>query len=219
MESKIYTYENEEVEVSWDKFRCIHAKECVHGLPEVFDITKKPWINPSEANSIADLKRVIEACPTGALHYTVKNSSEAETPTEKNTLTIIKDGPLYAQGKIHIVDSENDTLFEDTRVAFCRCGMSSNKPFCDNSHIEAGFEADCSYNPERLELEPSTGSGGGVLTIKLKPNGSILVDGDYILNGEEQTTATKKRMSFCRCGASSNKPFCDGTHKSIDFIT
>ena len=46
MDSKKFTYENDDIKVSWDLKRCIHAKECVHGLPEVFDITKKPWINP-----------------------------------------------------------------------------------------------------------------------------------------------------------------------------
>lgn len=216
MESKIYTYENDEVEVTWDQKRCIHAKECVHGLPDVFDISKKPWINPSEAESLEKLKKVIEACPTGALHYNFKTKDVPESPDIANTMSIAKDGPLYVRGDIHMVDMDDTTVMKDTRVAFCRCGASSNKPFCDNSHIEAKFESGTGYNPERLELEPSS-KKGGVLTAKLVPNGPVVVEGDYTLQGGEQTTDTKKKMSFCRCGASSNKPFCDGSHRDIDF--
>ncbi|GAB5407664.1 MAG: CDGSH iron-sulfur domain-containing protein [Balneolaceae bacterium] len=216
MESKVYSYKNDEVEVTWDKNRCIHAKECVHGSPEVFDISKKPWINPSEAKSFEDLRRVIEACPTGALHYNFTDMGISESPDNVNTLSIETDGPLYARGDIHIVDMEDAVLMKDYRVAFCRCGASSNKPFCDNSHIKAGFKAGEEYNPERLELEPSTETGG-MLKAKLVPNGPVVVEGNYTLKGNEQSTDSQKKMSFCRCGASSNKPFCDGSHRDIDF--
>lgn len=216
MESTIYSYKNEHVEVTWDQKKCIHAKECVHGLPEVFDISKNPWIDPNEAKSLEDLKKVIKACPTGALHYHLQETGNSESPDNENTISIEKDGPLYARGDIHIIDMDDNTLMKDTRIAFCRCGASSNKPFCDNSHIEANFEAGTSYNPERLELEPSR-KNGGELTTKLVPNGPFVVEGNYELHGESKITKTEKKMSFCRCGASSNKPFCDGSHRDIDF--
>lgn len=216
MEPKIYSYKTHEVEVTWNKKRCIHAKECVHGLPEVFDISKKPWINPSDANSFEELRTVIEACPTGALHYNFTDKSISESPDNMNTLSIENDGPLYARGDIHIVDMEDEIIMKESRVAFCRCGASSNKPFCDNSHIEADFKAHTKYNPERLELEPSI-EAGGELKVKLVPNGPVVVEGNYTLKGNEQSTTSQKKMSFCRCGASANKPFCDGSHRDIDF--
>ncbi len=216
MNSKIYSYATNEVEVTWDKHRCIHAKECVHGLPEVFDISKNPWIDPVKSGSIDALKKVIGACPSGALQYHLKNSSDSEVPDEVNSLTITKDGPIFLRGDIHIVDKEDQLLMKETRAAFCRCGASSNKPFCDNSHLGIEFKGGKNYNPERLETEPSTGKGGE-LTVKLVPNGAFVVEGDYVVEGENQTTETEKRMSFCRCGASSNKPFCDGSHRSIGF--
>ncbi|MEQ9308190.1 MAG: CDGSH iron-sulfur domain-containing protein [Balneolaceae bacterium] len=216
MDSKIYSYKNKDVEVTWDKKRCIHAKECVHGLPNVFDISKNPWIDPDNTTNLKDLKKVIEACPTGALHYNFTNNENSESPDNTNTLLIATDGPLYARGDIHIVDMEDHLIMQDTRVAFCRCGASSNKPFCDNSHIEENFKAGTAFNPERLELEPSSETGGK-LTAKLVPNGPVVVEGNYTLNGGDKKTKTKKKMSFCRCGASSNKPFCDGSHRDIDF--
>ena len=52
-------------------------------------------------------------------------------------------GPLRVSGEIEIVDVEgnNYALPEGQFVTFCRCGDSSNKPFCDGSHRE-GFEAE-----------------------------------------------------------------------------
>lgn len=216
MDSKVFTYENENVEVTWDKHRCIHAKECVHGLPEVFDISKKPWINPDGQTDIGKLKEVIGKCPTGALHYKLTNG-EIESIPSKNTITIVENGPVYVEGNILIQDTDGTEVLKDIRVALCRCGASSNKPLCDNAHLEKDFTADNSYNPERLELEPIEHISGP-LTITMIPNGPFVVNGGYEVRGKDiNSTKTEKKMSFCRCGASANKPFCDGTHKSIEF--
>ncbi len=216
MESKKFTYENDEIKVSWDLKRCIHAKECVLGLPEVFDITKKPWINPDGTQDIEQLKAVIEKCPTGALHYELLKEDVVEEIPSVNKLVISEDGPIYLSGNIVLTNSDDEEIMRDTRMALCRCGASSNKPFCDNSHIEADFKANSLYNPERLELEP-TEELGGELTVKLVANGAFLVNGNYEVVGSENSTETSKKMSYCRCGASSNKPFCDGSHRKIDF--
>lgn len=37
-------YEGEHIEVTYDTARCLHAAECVRGLPAVFDTAKRPWI-------------------------------------------------------------------------------------------------------------------------------------------------------------------------------
>lgn len=216
MDSKIFTYGNDEVEVTWDKYRCIHAKECVHGLPEVFDISKKPWINPHGQTDVEKLKQVIGKCPTGALQYKLANGDIEPIPAT-NTITIIEDGPVYLEGNILIQDTDGNEILKDVRVALCRCGASSNKPLCDNSHIGIDFKTNNSYNPERLELEP-TKNTTGPLTVTLIPNGPFVVNGSYEVHGKDNaTTKTEKKMSFCRCGASNNKPFCDGTHRPIGF--
>ena len=43
--------------VTYDAKRCIHAAECVHGLPAVFDSNAKPWINPDGADADASGRR------------------------------------------------------------------------------------------------------------------------------------------------------------------
>jgi CDGSH-type Zn-finger protein len=57
-------------------------------------------------------------------------------------------------------------------------------------------------------------------TITVRQNGSLKVDGDDVRvvdwNGNEYQIA-KRPFALCRCGASTNKPFCDGTHSQIGF--
>ncbi|GGH80654.1 CDGSH-type Zn-finger protein [Pullulanibacillus pueri] len=55
-------------------------------------------------------------------------------------------------------------------------------------------------------------------TIKVNDNGPYVVTGSFtVVDAEGNTFETKKAVSLCRCGRSSNKPFCDGTHKQIEF--
>jgi CDGSH-type Zn-finger protein len=54
--------------------------------------------------------------------------------------------------------------------------------------------------------------------VKVNDNGSIRITGDAeLVDAEGNIYTTKQTFSLCRCGASNNKPFCDGTHRSIKF--
>ena len=54
--------------------------------------------------------------------------------------------------------------------------------------------------------------------LKIRDNGSILVTGDVeLVDAEGNPFITKEKFSLCRCGASENKPFCDGSHRKIGF--
>jgi uncharacterized Fe-S cluster protein YjdI len=52
--------------VRWDRKKCTHSGMCVNGLPAVFDLKKKPWVNPDGAN-VEAVKAAVAACPSGAL--------------------------------------------------------------------------------------------------------------------------------------------------------
>ena len=57
--------------------------------------------------------------------------------------------------------------------------------------------------------------------VTIRPNGPYLVEGDVELvdvNGAQVDTAGQARIALCRCGASTKKPFCDGTHSKIGFL-
>lgn len=59
------------------------------------------------------------------------------------------------------------------------------------------------------------------VTIRCRENGPLLVEGTITLTDHEgnafTTAADKPAVALCRCGASANRPFCDGSHRSIDF--
>lgn len=61
------------------------------------------------------------------------------------------------------------------------------------------------------------------INILVKPNGPYVVSGDLSeieikdINGNKYDLTGKQAAALCRCGASTNKPFCDGTHSKIGF--
>lgn len=61
---------------------------------------------------------------------------------------------------------------------------------------------------------------GGEVVIRARENGPLVVEGVFRLmdaDGNEYDVAGKPRVSLCRCGASTRKPFCDGTHSKLGF--
>lgn len=53
----------------------------------------------------------------------------------------LPNGPLLVIGNLEIVSGTGRTLDKVTKTALCRCGHSKNKPYCDGSHVAAGFQA------------------------------------------------------------------------------
>ena len=62
----------------------------------------------------------------------------------------------------------------------------------------------------------NTGSGG--MKIDILKDGPLILEGDIILCAPDGNETTKTgKTALCRCGASANKPFCDGAHRKIEF--
>ena len=215
MADKIHRYEGKERVVTYDLKRCIHAAECVHGLPQVFDPKARPWISPDAADLDA-LQDTVSRCPTGALHLERADGAAGEKPSEENTVMVAADGPLYVRGEIQILDAGGNVTLNDTRVALCRCGASSNKPYCDGSHAGADFEdAGDLGNVERTD---AAARSNGAIRIAPSRNGPLLFKGVCTLQdafGDDVCSADG--TALCRCGHSVNKPFCDGSHKRVGF--
>lgn len=216
MKLDIYSYNTDDITVEYDQERCIHAAECVKNLPSVFDPDKRPWIQPEHATP-DQIKKVVHSCPTGALKY--RDTDPQEQPESRNAIIISPDGPLYLRGDIEVQNAEGETILKDTRLALCRCGESQNKPLCDNSHRDTSFEAPASFDVNKLE-PTDTGKeyDGHKLVVKLMKNGPALIEGAYqVYSIAAQPAVSSKNIALCRCGSSSAKPFCDGTHKEIGF--
>jgi CDGSH-type Zn-finger protein/uncharacterized Fe-S cluster protein YjdI len=217
MATKIHHYESAQVEVTYDAQRCIHAAECVKRLGEVFDPQKRPWVQPEHATADA-IATTIHACPSGALHYTRKDGGAEEPVPTENTITLVENGPLYVRGDVTLIGADDSLLTKDTRVALCRCGQSQHKPYCDNSHKALPFQASAEViDTLRMEVQEI---GSGPLEIKANPSGPLRFTGKTaIINGEGEAVFQAERQFLCRCGYSSKKPFCDGTHKQVGFTT
>ena len=53
--------------------------------------------------------------------------------------------------------------------------------------------------------------------ITIRENGPYLVEGDFQLVDAQGNEVPIRKKSLCRCGGSTTKPFCDGTHSKIGF--
>ncbi len=59
------------------------------------------------------------------------------------TVTVRKNASYRIDGPVRVVDPEgNEFAISEGPVFLCRCGQSTNKPFCDGSHKSCGFDAD-----------------------------------------------------------------------------
>ena len=193
-------------------------------------------------------------------------------------------GPYLVKNLGQFRDSEGNSISTKPVIALCRCGKSSNKPFCDGTHSKIGFSGEkegdgsedkrdnfvgkgitihdnrgicahagfCTDNLAsvfRMKQEPWIDPDGAeaeiiIETIRKCPSGAlsysiegveqgdpdrgpmvtVTKDGPYhVIGGVELTDVPSaegvsgEQSTLCRCGASKNKPFCDGSHWSIEF--
>jgi uncharacterized Fe-S cluster protein YjdI/CDGSH-type Zn-finger protein len=143
-------YHGKDIEVTFDLDICIHVAECLRGQREVFQLDRRPWILP-DATSADEVADVVERCPSGALQYRRLDGGAQEDPDAATTITAIRNGPLLVTGKVE-VRYEDGTVEALPRATLCRCGESTHKPFCDNSHLAIGFKAP--GIPYRIHLSP-----------------------------------------------------------------
>ena len=134
------TYEGDGIEVHWEPKLCIHVSNCIRAVPGVFKPDAHPWVNV-EGASADEIAAAIESCPTGALSYVRTDGAPQETPESPTQVQPRPNGPLFVRGDIQIIDTEGNVTRTATRIALCRCGQSSNKPYCDLSHRAAGFKS------------------------------------------------------------------------------
>jgi len=210
---KAIKYPGENVDVYWSGRLCIHVGECGRARGELFTAGRKPWCDPNLATD-DEVEDVVKRCPTGALHYEFKDGSGAEKANAENTIHVAYNGPLYVHGDLSIDGAPSDVPGLAFRAALCRCGLSKNKPFCDNSHEKAEFKDYGAVGDRGSKLEES----GGELKVSPRPDGPLLVNGNVtISSGSGRTAWEGTKVALCRCGASANKPFCDGSHTGIGF--
>lgn len=140
MAEKIKEYESDDIIVVWKPESCIHSEKCWRGLPDVFDPKARPWVNVSGASD-EKIKEQVGKCPSGALSFKPKNSNMSEPEIQDEQIVeVAKDGPLMVYGNIKVKNHDGTEISKHRVTAFCRCGASSNKPYCDGSHKKIEFK-------------------------------------------------------------------------------
>jgi CDGSH-type Zn-finger protein len=80
------------------------------------------------------------------------STNNAEVGMADVTIRPSKNGPYIVEGEVDLYDTDgNKMTLDKPRIALCRCGASSNKPFCDGTHSKIGFQAAESINPASAE--------------------------------------------------------------------
>lgn len=198
------------VSILFEGAKCIHSRNCVLMRPDVFvPNVAGEWIHPDRATP-EEIAALAQACPSGAIGYRRLDGGPDETAPLVNVVRVRENGPLAVHAEMTIAGQ--GPAF---RATLCRCGASRNKPFCDGSHAAAGFTA--TGEPVTQESTPLA-ARAGALTVTPRPNGPLLVEGNLeICSGTGHTVNRVTKTALCRCGQSSNKPYCDGTHAKVGF--
>jgi CDGSH-type Zn-finger protein/uncharacterized Fe-S cluster protein YjdI len=210
MSDNIETYAGKEVSIRIVAGRCIHSRNCVLGRPDVWEPNAEgPWVHPDAAPA-ETIAAIAQSCPSGAIQYTRHDGRQDEAPPVVNLVRIRESGPYAFHAELSVA---GDT--SSFRATLCRCGASRNKPYCDGSHHEAGFQA--TGEPATVDSE-ALGRRNGPVEVTPTPNGPLMVVGPVeVCAGTGRTVTRSEKVFLCRCGGSSKKPFCDGTHQHNGF--
>ena len=207
-----HAFKGKQMDVAWDSRLCIHVAECGKAAGSLFVGGRKPWCQPDLAET-EEIRDVVERCPTGALSYQDK-SGAGEAAHAENSVHVCCNGPLFLRGELRIEGADEASPGLRFRAALCRCGASKNKPFCDNSHQQIGFADSGAVG----ETGRAPEQRGGPLTVEPLPDGPLICKGSLAIHAASGRLAWQgDTVALCRCGASKNKPFCDGSHSTIGF--
>jgi CDGSH-type Zn-finger protein/uncharacterized Fe-S cluster protein YjdI len=189
--------------------KCIHSRHCVLDRPDVFvPNVSGEWIHPDAATP-DEVAEIAHNCPSGAITYEGLGG-DAERAPLVNVVRVRENGPLAFHAELNIGGKPSGT-----RATLCRCGASKSKPYCDSSHAAAHFSA--TGEPKPLD-SPPLGTRGGPLDVSATPNGPLKAAGALeVVSGTGHTISRTTETYLCRCGASANKPYCDGSHTRVGF--
>ena len=210
MASKVETVRGPQATIRFEAGRCIHSRHCVLERPDVFvPNVEGEWIHPERA-SAEEIAALAANCPSGAISCTRHDGIADEAAPLVNTVRVRENGPLALHARVSLPGGE-----QALRATLCRCGASAHKPFCDGSHAAAGFSA--TGEPKTTESKPLA-VRNGPLSVAPQVDGPLKVSGAIeLVSGTGRTLNRTMEAYLCRCGASANKPYCDGSHKRIGF--
>ncbi len=122
-----------------------------------------------------------------------------------NEVLVTSAGPFKLTGNITLIDEDGEVTHAN-HLTLCRCGATNNKPHCDDQHLEIEFfdmgnihrASDC-----MAVTRPQT------VTITCVKDGPLKFRGYMRIYNRKGQECLSMQGSLCRCGKSTNKPFCD----------
>ncbi|MEI7792027.1 MAG: CDGSH iron-sulfur domain-containing protein [Candidatus Berkelbacteria bacterium] len=122
---------------------CIGAGFC-HRDGGVWNLVEESSDKKSKETAIKECTN----CPSGRLVARDAKTGKIIDENLKPEISLIEhpeknqSGPIWVKGGIAITSADGKEYEKRTRVTLCRCGKSANKPFCDGTHLETGFNAE-----------------------------------------------------------------------------
>ena len=115
---------------------CTHAGFCRNVQTGVWEMVEEA----DDPEVRTEFAAMVQRCPSGRLAYAILPDPEPVEPTFEPSVGVEPGASYWIRGGIPVV-SEDETPYEvRNRQTLCRCGQSRNKPFCDGSHKEYGFD-------------------------------------------------------------------------------
>jgi CDGSH-type Zn-finger protein len=121
---------------------CADARFC-HRAGGAWNLVKEEGAEAAET-----VRAEAELCPSGRYTAIDRATDEPFEPELPPSAGIVADphegvaGPLWVRGGVPVESADGHVYEVRNRVTLCRCGGSSNKPFCDGTHLEIGFRDD-----------------------------------------------------------------------------
>ena len=155
-------YKNDEITVYWKPSACVHASYCYRELIEVFDPSRRPWVDMN-GSTTAKIIEVVNLCPTEALAWKwnddeknrsvgsdqlnhikfrrpeLMNTDDTFPEQQPVSVKIMVDGPVVLKGSFTLAYHKNKKEVNESMISICRCGASDHQPFCDGQHRKIGF--------------------------------------------------------------------------------
>ncbi len=123
-------HKGERIVVQDDRSLCMHAGFCGNQVTNIWKMIEQT----DDTQVRAQLMAMVDRCPSGALSFALEPDAEIVEPDLPKEVAVIPDGPLWISGGIPVTRSDGQPLETRNRVTLCRCGASTNKPFCDGKH-------------------------------------------------------------------------------------
>lgn len=131
-------YEGREVTIHDNRGICAHSARCTDTLKTVFRLGQEPWIDPN-GDTVEKIASTVAQCPSGALSYSIDGVEHRDHDADRLVL-VVPNGPYSVKGGAVVEGVTWGEGASQEHFTLCRCGQSTNKPFCSGAHWDHHFD-------------------------------------------------------------------------------